>query len=751
MSDIQASENEKIAPKKRKGLKRRAFLIGSVAVAGGGIFAVGWADSSASKRARAMTLGRGEGSFSTWLKIGTDDTITIYSPHVDLGQGSQTALAQMVAEELDANWDSIKVVQAPAETAFANTPLGRAFAADASGMPGIIGLVPDAVFSMLTRNMPLQITGGSTAIRFTGQFGMRVAGAAARLALLETAAERLKVPVAELTTARSIITHAKSGKTLRYGELAETAAQRSLSSDPKLKDPKDYTFIGKPIKRLDIPAKVNGTAQYGIDYTMPGMRVATVIAAPIRGGKLTSVDAAPAMAIKGVEKVIKLEDSVIVVAAGYWAALKGARALSPQFSDAAKNSGISTDTIFAAHDAAIGSGKPSNSYGAGDVASVFSAAGSAPVEATYKLPFLHQAMMEPFALTAFHKDGKLEMWGGLQDPLMTKMMAADAAGLSADDVTFHTTLMGGGFGRRFPGYAEIIAQTAKAAMQLPYPVKLIWSREEDVQQGAYRPQSSARLKASLGKDGKIAAWKTDYAQYADAEAETVFPYVIPAVARNHYEYRSHQTDAYWRSVNSTQHGFYNETFMDIMAAKAGEDPYLFRRKHLVPGSRHVTVLDAVAKRAGWGTPLPPGMGRGIAIVESFKTIVAEVVEVSLKDDGTVRLHNVYAAADCGTTVNPLNAESQIMGGIIMGLSAAIGEEITLENGAVVQSNFHDYPILTLAGAPARIDVHFIESGAAMGGIGEPGLPPAAPALANAIFAATGKRINTLPIKDQAKA
>ncbi len=753
MTDIPVIENDSaqaLAKPKRKGVKRRAFLVGSAAIVGGGIFAVAWGDSSAAKRARALTIGWREGSFSTWLKIGVDDTVTLYSPHIDFGQGSQTALAQMAADELDANWDKVKVLQAPAETAFANTPLGKAFVTDMTGMPGIIGIVPNSVFSMLARNMPLQITGGSSAVRFTGQFGMRIAGAAARLALLETAAERFGVPVAELSTANSVVTHVKSGKTLRYGELAEEAAQRSLSSDPKLKDPKDYKLIGKPVKRFDIPAKINGTAEYGIDINIPEMRVATVIASPIRGGKLLSVDIAPAMAIKGVEKVLKLESSVVVVANGYWPALKGARALAPKFSDEGKNAGFSTASIFTAQDNAINTGKPTNSYSEGDVAPVFSAAAAKSVESKFRLPFLHQAMMEPFALTAYHKDGKLELWGGLQDPLLTKMMAAEAAGLSADDVTFNTTLMGGGFGRRFPGYSEIIGQAAKVAMQLPYPVKLIWSREEEVQQGAYRPQSSAKLKAALGKDGKIAAWRTDYAQFADAESETVFPYVIPAVSRNHYEYRSNQTDAFWRSVNSTQHGFYNESFMDEMAAAAGEDPYQFRRKHLPAGSRHLKVLDEAAKRAGWGTPLPAGTGRGIALVESFKTIVAEVVEVSLKEDGTPKLHNVYAVVDCGTTVNPLNAEAQIMGGIIMGLSAAIGEEITLENGAVVQSNFHDYPVMQLADAPARIDVHFIESGTPMGGIGEPGLPPAAPALANALFAVTGKRIRNLPIKDQAK-
>jgi isoquinoline 1-oxidoreductase beta subunit len=354
-------------------------------------------------------------------------------------------------------------------------------------------------------------------------------------------------------------------------------------------------------------------------------------------------------------------------------------------------------------------------------------------------------MMEPFVLTAHHKDGKLDLWGGMQDPLSTRMIAAKVSKLGVANVAFHPMIMGGGFGRRFPDYSQIIPQVTQIAMQLPYPVKLIWSREEDVKQGAYRPQSSAQLKGAVGGNGMISGWQTDYVQFADAESETVFPYDVANTARHHYKYISNQVDAYWRSVNSTQHGFYNESFIDELAHQSGVDPYQFRRRHLKPGSRHLAVLDSVAQRAGWGTPLPAGTARGIALVESFGTIVGEVVEVSMKADGTPKIHRVFAVVDCGTTVNPLNAESQIQGAITMGLSSALGEAITLENGAVVQSSFPDYPVLQLAGAPTAIDVHFIESDAPVGGIGEPGLPPAAPALANAIFAASGKRVRQLPI------
>lgn len=725
------------------GIVRRAFLIGGAAIAGAGVFGLYWGDSSARSRAVRLTAKEGEGSFLGWIKIAADDVVTVYSPHIDFGQGSHTALAQMVADELEADWSKVRVEQAPADTAFANTALGKGFLAEMSGQPGIVNALPTALLSMLARSMPLQITGGSSAVRYTGQVGMRVIGAAARLALIEEAAERLGVPKDQLSAAMGVVTHAASGRSLRYGELAAKAAGRSLESEPALKERAQYRYIGKPVARLDVPSKVDGSAVYGIDFALPDMRVATVKAAPVRGGKLESVDEAPALAVKGVEKVVKLDDAVIVVASGYWPALKGLNALDPKFSDGG-HAGLDSASIYSAQDKARTQEKPENEGGEGDVEAAFSAKGARVLEAGYRVPFLHHAMMEPFALTAHFKDGKLEFWGGLQDPISARFKAAKAAGLDKDDVIFHPMIMGGGFGRRFPDMCEIIDQVAKLAVQLPYPVKLIWSREEEIRQGAYRPQSSAHLKAAIGEDGKITGYRNDYVQSEDAEAETRFIYRLPAASRRQFKYKSNQKDGPWRSVNSTQQGFYNESFMDELAHLAGEDPYKFRRRHLKNGSRHQEVLDTVARRAGWGTTLPAGHGRGIAIVESFGTIVAEVVEASMGEDGRPVVHKVWAVVDCGTTVNPLNGEAQIAGGIVMGLSATIGEAITLDKGAVVQSNFTDYPLLKLAEAP-EIDVFFIESGAKMGGLGEPGVPPVSAALTNALFAATGTRIRELPI------
>lgn len=731
------------------GMIRRTFLIGGAAVVGGGVFAIKYADSAARTHAAALTEGKDGHSFATWLRIGNDDRITLYSPHADIGQGSNTGLAQMLAEDLDADWAHLEVLSAPAEPAFANVALGRGFLGEMTGYPGVVNAVPTSLLSLIARSMNLQITGGSSALRFTGQKAIRVVAAATRLALVDVAAERLGVPAAELTTAKSTVIHAKSGRTLRYGALAEAAATHALNSAPPLKPRKDFRFIGTSVPRLDIPAKVNGTARYGMDVIRPDMRVATVIAAPIRGGTLVSVDPAPAMAVAGVEKVIKLDTAVVVVAKGYWPALKGARALAPKFSDGGHGA-VSTASIFADQERLRRAGKPDATAGSGDVPAALKTEGAKRIEAEYRLPFLHHAMMEPFALTAYHHAGKLDVWGGMQDPLAAKMAAAQAAGLAPDAVTFHPMLIGGSFGRRLPMYMEIVDQVARVAMQVAYPVKLIWSREEEVAQGAYRPQSSAKASAALGRDGRIAALQLDFAQPEDGLGEVPFFYDLPAVARRHFKQVSNQTVGAWRSVNATQHGFYVESFLDELAHAAGVDPVEFRRRHLAAGSRHRAVLDEVAKRAGWGTPLAAGTGRGVAMVESFNTIAAHVIEATLKEDGTPKVLKVTAVVDCGTVVNPRNAEAQVMGGIVMGLSAAIGEAITLDKGAVQQSNFSDYPVLKLADAPA-ITVHFLESGHEMGGLGEPGLPPAAPALANALFAATGKRVRQLPILTQAKA
>jgi isoquinoline 1-oxidoreductase subunit beta len=710
-------------------IQRRYFLIGGAAALGIGYFSV---EAGPTKQAD-----QAPGSFSSWLRIEPDDTMTIYVPHIDFGQGSHTALAQMLADELDGDWTKVKTEQAPAELAYANDGLVKAAAA--ASLPDFLSGPVRGISGFAARQMTLQITGGSSAISMTGQFGMRTLGASVRLALLSVAASRLGVPVDQLTTANSIISHKASGRTLRYGELASEAANLSLTSQPKLKTRSEYRIIGQSPARLDIVGKVDGSAKYGIDFSVPDMRVATVMAAPARGGKLTSADKAPALAISGVEQVVTLEDCVIVVAKGYWQAQKGLRALAPVFTDGGHGQ-LSSAAIYQAHDDLTAAAKPALKTPAASQAKA--------LDVRYQVPFLHQTTMEPLALVAHHQDGKIQVWGGTQDPLTTKKIIARESGLAAKDVTFHPMIMGGGFGRRFPDSMQIIGQVTKLAMKLPYPVKLIWSREEDISQGAYRPQTSARLQGSLATDGTIASWSNQYAQPSAAQSEADIFYTVPNKATAHIEHASNQPSSFWRSVNHSQQGLFTESFMDEMAYLAGTDPLEYRRKHLVGKDRHLAVLNDAAARGGWSTPIPQGHGRGIAIVESFGTIVANVIEISLKDDGSPKVLNVYSTVDCGTTINPRNAQAQVMGGIVMGLSAALGEAITLDKGAVVQKNLGDYPILKLADTP-NIDIKFIESEAPIGGLGEPGLPPVAPALAGALFMATGKRHRQLPILAQA--
>jgi isoquinoline 1-oxidoreductase subunit beta len=618
----------------------------------------------------------------------------------------------------------------------------------------------DITFAEAARLLNLQVTGGSTAVRFTGQVGMRIVGAAARSMLVGTAARIWGVSDQELSAADGVISHRMSGRSARYGELAYAAADlMSVPATPRLKARKDFKIVGTSPPRLDIPAKVRGAAGYGIDVQLPGMLYAAMKAAPVHGGRLVALDAAPALGMPGVERVVPLQRAVAVVAQSWWQASRALAALSPQFSDGGHNA-VSSAGLFAQQDQALASGRgtsvhSTSVHSTGDAeAELRRTPAGRIVEATYRVPFLHHAAMEPINATAQFKDGSLTVWAGEQDGLGSRAALAKWTGLGTAAITLVPLPVGGAFGRRMALATGHLEQVARIAMHLaPRPVKMIWSREEDFAQGTYRPALTTAMRAALDPDGRPTAWWQVYIDNLAVEGRNpahAIPYLVPNQSIRSVAHASHVRVGTWRSVAHSQHGFYTESFIDELAHAAGKDPFAYRRDLLPQGSRHRRVLEAAAARAGWGGPLPPGVGRGIALVESFGTIVAHVVEASAGPRGAPRVHRVTAAVDCGTVCHPDTAAAQVEGAIVMGLSAAIAEEVTIEAGTVVQRSFPDYPLLTLAQTPPRIEVHFLESNGPWGGLGEPGLPPAAPALANAMFAATGRRLRTLPLAAAAR-
>jgi len=719
----------------------RRTVIATGGLIGGGL-ALGVAGIAfAPNRLRVVPDNRdGMPQLTTWVKIGPDNTVSVIVPHCEMGTGVHTALAMMCAEELEADWSQVRVEEAPGTDDYANGYLVRVFVPVVAVVPKYMERGIDFWTFKLTEMMDLQVTGGSSAVRGTGHMGMRLAGAGAKAMLLEAAAKQWNVPVAECSAKLSKVTHAGSGRTLTYGELAAAASLLAPPVHPHLKSREDYTIVGKPTPRIDIPSKVNGSATYGVDVTLPQMLYATIAASPVFGAKLVSVDTAPAEALPGVKKVVKLENAVAVVADGYWRALKGVRSLTPQFEDTGKSKETS-DTIYAGIGTALDGDKSEKVFSSGKGADALKGAAKV-VEAEYRVPFLAHATMEPMNATARIADGRCEVWTGVQDPLAARAVAAKASGLKPEQVTIHNQQLGGGFGRRLPGVMDFVDQAVRIAKETsPAPVKLIWSREEDLQHDFYRPAVVGRYKAVLADGGAPTAWVS---KFNIKDAAALLPYAIEHQDIRAVDAPHHVRIGAWRSVAHTQHGFFTESFVDELAHAAGKDPLQYRRDLLAHAPRHLAVLDKAAEMAGWSTPPAAGRGRGIAVVESFGSIVAEVAEVEIVD-GRVKVHRVCAAVDCGDVVNPDTGTAQVEGGIIFGLSAAVFNEVTIAGGRVAQNNFHDLPMPKLADAPS-ITVEFIRSGATLGGLGEPGVPPVAPAIANAVFALTGKRVRSLPVR-----
>ena len=694
---------------------RRAFIGTGSLVGGGLVLGVAGVALSPSRYALVSADAIEKGELTTWITVTPDNLVTVLVPHCEMGQGSQTALAMMVAEEMEADWDRVRIQEAPALDAYANMYVHRAFTGDA--FPPPVGRAIDYGVYRLARWYGTQSTGGSTAVRATGRYSMSVAGAAAREMLIDAAAERFGVSAAECVARRSRVVHEASGQSATFGELAQAAAALPVPSNPVLKDPDTYTIRRTARPRFDIPSKVDGSAVYGIDFSVPGMLHAAVEIAPVFGGTLVSVDAGPAKAMPGVQQVVQLEEAVAVVADTYWQARQALATLEPVFDDAGHGD-VSSDSIFAACDEALGS--PPEMPGEAETV----------ITADYRVPFLAQATMEPMAATVRVEGDRAEVWAGTQDPLNARTAAADALDMDASNVHVTNLHLGGGFGRRgFPNFFDYVHLAARIAKEMsPTPVKLIWSRETDMQHGYYRPATMARVAGALDATGAPLGFHCKYTKGAfidpsAAEPEALhIPYTIPDKGMSGHTAAHHIRLGAWRSVANSQHGFFKESFIDEMAHAAGKDPYQYRRDLLDDEPRFRAALEKVAGMADWGTPLPEGEGRGIAIAGSFGTIVAQVAHVSVSPEGRLRVHRFWCAVDCGDVVNTDTAAAQIEGGIVFGLSAAMLGEITIAEGRVVESNFHDYQMVRLRDAPL-IDVEFIRSDALLGGLGEPGSHP----------------------------
>ena len=729
-------------------MNRRKFLIGGATAAGALIvgYAV-WPDHRL-EHIDQLAAKPDERFLATWIKLANDGIITVVIPHCDMGSGIYTPLAQMAADELDADWTKIRAVTAPSDPLFANGPLAEGFGLEGhiswESIPAILRGPAAGSMRLIAEHMDLQTTGGSSAVRFTGFFGMRIAGAAVREMLVQAAADRLRAPVDSFRTEKSRVIHISSGQSFGYGELAADAAKFTPSSRPTLKGKSAFQFIGKPLERFDIPGKVNGATHYGIDTTVPGMAYGAIRISPVFGAKLTSVDDSSVSQHPGVKKVVKLDDAVVVIADRFWRAHNAVDALHPVFSNSA-NGDVSSQTIRDAHRSALQSGKVNKDLSIGKGADALQNA--AVFERTYNVPYLAHAPMEPANATVIFKDGTLEVWSGTQDGLGSRAFCAKAANLPLEKVTFHLTPSGGAYGRRLPGLWNFLTYAVQTAMAVPgLPVKLVFTREQEMQHDYYRPNVTSHFRAALASDGSPSAWVNEYTTDDEPNEEAHILYAVPNQFYGTVKLPAPVPTGPWRSVESSWHGFFVESFIDELAHQANRDPLDYRLALLKDKLRHCATLQLAADKAGWGTPLPSGHGRGIAIVECFGTIVAHVAEVEIADGGAIKVHRFTTAADCGMAVNPDGFKAQMEGAVIFGLSAALYGEITIDRGAVVQQNFPDYDMVRLAECP-EIQVYVHESDAPLGGAGEPGIPPVAPALTNAIFAACATRVRQLPIKN----
>ena len=665
---------------------------------------------------------RGQLAPNAFIRIDRQGKVTLIMPQVEMGQGTYTSISMILAEELDAAWEQVTVEHAPPNDALYKNPI-----------------------------LGMQATGNSNSIRAFWT-PLRKAGAGTRLMLVQAAALGWGVDPAACRTEAGQVIHDPSGRKAAYGALVDRAAALRPPADPPLKDVKAFRLIGKPLKRLDTPQKVNGQAMYGIDALPPGVKFATLAHSPVFGGKVAHVDDSQAKAVPGVRQVVVLDDIVAVVGDHMWAAKQGLAALGVTWSDS-PHANVTTERVMNRLRAAPGR-KGVVAKSVGDVGKALT---GDVVEAAYEVPFLAHAPMEPMNCTAHVTADRCEVWVGTQVMTRAQAAAAQAAGLPLAKVTINNHLIGGGFGRRLE--TDAISDTVRIAQHVDGPVKVVWTREEDIKHDLYRPAWCDRFSARLGDDGRIAAWRHVLAgssvlgrwlpgaplDFDAIDSAADMPYDIPNL---HVEFVREEPPgvptAFWRGVGPSHNVFVVESFIDELAHKAGKDPVAFRSAMLGKAPRLKAALDLAARKSGWGDPLPPRVGRGVAVQPSFASWIATVAEAEVDEEGEVRVRRIVCAVDCGIAVNPDTVVAQLQGGLIFGLTAALFGKITVEGGQVQQSNFNDYRMLRIDETPA-IEVHVIPSGEAPGGIGETGTVAAAPALANALFAATGKRLRSLPI------
>lgn len=709
---------------------RRHFLKTSAAVGGG--LAIEFA---LPMQARGQAQGTAAQEVTAWILIHPDERVVVRVARSEMGQGSFTGLPMLVAEELQCDWKQVS-----AEYASTTEQMKR-----------------NRVWGSMS-------TGGSSSIRTSHEI-LRKAGATARQMLITAAAQNWGVPAIECVALNGVITHAASKRSTTFGRVADRAATLEAPKDVKLKDPKDWQLIGTSQKRFDIPDKVTGKQVYGIDVTLPNMLHASILQCPVFDGKVKSVDSSAAEKMRGVKQIVRLDNAVAVVADNWWHANQALKLLKVEWDEGA-NATVSSQSIMALLSDGLNDTAIPNAKKVGDVSAAL--AGAAQVmEAEYFTPYLNHATMEPQNCTAWVKGDKVEVWAPTQNAEAAVAEAAKALGVAPTQVEFHKMHLGGGFGRRgvlhdFVKLAVLVAKQVNTTTDVP--VKLTWSREEDIKQGAYRPVSLYRMKAGLDAAGNVTAWHSRIAAPSimltfqpdrvrngiDTNALGGFidmPYTVANTQVDYSLKQPHVPVTFWRAVAHSQNPFARECFLDEMAQSNGKDPVEFRRALLKAGDKNLLVMEAVAKAAGWSVPLPVGVHRGIAVQDSYGSYAAAVIELSVSDQGEIDLKRVVVAVDPGYVVNPDSAKAQIESCVVYGLTAALYGEITIKEGRVEQSNFYDYPMLRINKMPKVEAVLVPTGGSTWGGLGEPPLSPLAPALCNAIFAATGQRIRSLPIKN----